>query len=209
MASARKLSYRESMRRCVTLAIFSLSVLAGCDKDKVASEAPSSQTPSAGAPDGSEQGDMTFTQALATVSQRHPDAVAIEIEVEEKEGDRLLAVELLVGETITEVAVDPQTRNVVGQGEDEELTDEERSALPALRAALEEQGVTLEQVVEMALARYRPDQIREVELELEGGELVAEVTVAEGGETIEWIHDPKTGESLGRRTAEQSATAPQ
>lgn len=180
------------MRKVASLVI--VLAVVGCNKDR-----PDATPPEVGGAAASETDAqrLTFAEAIAKASALYPDAPAIEVEVEKKDGKELLEVEFLVGDGIKEVYLDPFTGEVVLEA-DEELSAEEAAALPDLRAQIESSGVKLTDVVSLSEASYDVATIKEIELTLHEGALGFVVEAGDGA----FVHDAASGEKLGDASEE-------
>lgn len=154
---------------------------------------------SAAAPSGGgaeHAGPLGFEGALAMARARDPNGLPVEVEREAVDGKTLIEVEMVRGDEVIELYYDPETRALVREAV-EELEPHEVATLPALRQHLSEGTARLEDVLALARERYASDDVREVELEMHGEQLVMEVTVVRDGKASEMVHDPQSGALIG------------
>lgn len=187
----------------------------GCDRSSEGAAAEPASTPTTGGPHGAAAGPaggpeepseqrLTFAEALATAQSQYPDAHAIEVELETEEGRELLEVEFLVDAEVREVYMDPITGEVVRE-ETEALDEAERATLPKLAEVLDAGEVNLADAIELALEQYDEEDVREIELEVHGDEVILEVEVRQAdGSMVAWVLDPRSGEVRGQETDERS-----
>lgn len=117
--------------------------------------------------------EVGLERALAAI----PGGVALEVEREAEPAE--VHVEVWDGTSVVELVFDATNGQLTGRAP-EELSDEERAALPTLVAAVAAQEAALGEALSRARERHG-GAVLEVELTLEGGGLVVEVEVEGGG----------------------------
>jgi uncharacterized membrane protein YkoI len=189
-----------------------LVALFACDGAKKTESTPVTKTepkPAAAEPTKAEPAPapaerLAFSAALTEGRKKFPDAPAIEVEVEEKDGKELLEVEFLVEKSLREVYLDPHTGAVVSESE-EELDAEEKATLPKVQEQLTANpDVTLDKAITLAESKFDKDKIREIKLWMHEGKLALLVQEESGepAKTTEHVLDPVKGDVITQRPAQ-------
>lgn len=191
------------MRRLLLLTTTALALTACSGASSAEDEPPPTTTEGGEATPGSSFG---FDEALAAARLEMPAGIPIEVEHEDVGGRSLLEVELIDGDVVRELYYDPRDGTLARRG-DEQLTEDEQAALPALREALSAGEATLERAIEVARQHHDDASLREVELELSDGRPVVQVEIDVGGAAQAHLYDLETGEPVV--PSEASRTAPE
>jgi uncharacterized membrane protein YkoI len=180
-------------RTIVALGALALSVLAGACQERGGPGV--SEPPRHAGRQPAPAGAVGFAEAVDIATRHLPGGTPIEVSLE-------LAPALRPGEDyhvvifkdgrLYDVQVDRQSGQVTDQDVDDVDGVNDLARLETLADTLRD-GASLRGTAAMAEQNYNVDALREIEMELQEGQLVAEVNLRLNREAVEWQIDPATG----------------